>query len=292
MGTSFAVVFQTVGLAALLEAERAARSIAAHSPALVAAKRLELVAVGDAATLRGRSAGLTRAVDVAALVPAPLAARVAAAARRGGGACRRATCAVDDVRAVREARAAALPALLRAFAPLLALDADSVACGSLEPLLRWGAATPFDVALRPVPAAVAKGPARAVPRRVPEFNGGFLLLRNTSGALRFLERWRALYARSSRTSKHPTSDQPPLRAALWETGADYRELGRFYGCPAWADRAAACAGFAPDAAARKALARKKRQKLGGAHGPLWRAHVRRVDRGPEDCVLLHGAHLA
>ena len=58
MGTSFAVVFQTVGLAALLEAERAARSIAAHSPALVAAKRLELVAVGDAATLRGRSAGL------------------------------------------------------------------------------------------------------------------------------------------------------------------------------------------------------------------------------------------
>jgi len=177
MGTSFAVVFQTVGLAALLEAERAARSIAAHSPALVAAKRLELVAVGDAATLRGRSAGLTRAVDVAALVPAPLAARVAAAARRGGGACRRATCAVDDVRAVREARAAALPALLRAFAPLLALDADSVACGSLEPLLRWGAATPFDVALRPVPAAVAKGPARAVPSRAarnshlqPDFN--------------------------------------------------------------------------------------------------------------------------
>ena len=76
-----------------------------------------------------------------------------------------------------QARAAALPALLRAFAPLLALDADSVACGSLEPLLRWGAATPFDVALRPVPAAVAKGPARAVPNRAvwnshlqPDFN--------------------------------------------------------------------------------------------------------------------------
>ena len=97
---------------------------------------------------------------------------------------------------------------------MVSMDADSLACQ--KPDFKWKGA--WDVALRPVPVAVRKGPARDLPPYPPEFSGALLVLRNTTATQNLLETWAALYA-SYNDGKHPTSDQPLLRAALHETGA-------------------------------------------------------------------------
>ena len=298
-----AVVFQAIGLAAMLEAERCAESLAFAMPTVVGSAALEVVAVSEAGTLAGMPAGFRfpgRVLDVFGLVPRAVALAAARAGAVERGACRRArACRADRVRALRVARIASLEALLvGAYASCLAMDSDSVACGSLEGLLRLADDARVDVAVRPAPAAIAKGPAALVPVTVPEPNGGLLLLRNTSKTRRVLGAWRAIYdgeaasgANTRGAAKHPTSDQPALRAAIFAERARYRTLDRLYGCPAWVDKAARCAAYAPGRREARDLRRKRDQKLNGANGALWRAHVAHIMRGDAPCLVVHGAHL-
>ena len=146
-----------------------------------------------------------------------------------------------------------------------------------------------DVALRPVPVAVRKGPARDLPPYPPEFSGALLVLRNTTASRNLLETWAALYA-SYNDGKHATSDQPLLRAALRTAGARVRYLPVRYGCAVWSASAQSCPAFTN--AMKRAVAGParavRRDKLGGPNAALWWAHERALNRGP--CVLLHGLH--
>ena len=163
---------------------------------------------------------------------------------------------------------------------MVSMDADSLACQKPD----FAAPGAWDVALRPVPVSVRKGPARDLPPYPPEFSGALLVLRNTTASRNLLETWAALYA-SYNDGKHPTSDQPLLRAALHETGARVRYLPVRYGCAVWSASAPSCPAYTDEM--RRAVAGParavRRDKLGGPNAALWRAHERALGRGRACC---------
>ena len=279
MPAAGALVLQAVGLASLREAERAAASLREVQP------DLEYICVGDAATLRRATATFQRKIDVEEGLDANIVEALRRAARVSTGCRRRSGCADELVRALRKARIAHLRRLLPEYEYVVSMDADSLACQKPD----FASKGAWDVALRPVPVAVRKGPARDLPPHPPEFSGALLVLRNTSKTQNLLETWAALYA-SSNEVKHPTSDQPLLRAALHETGARVRYLPVRYGCAVWSAAAQSCPAYSDEmrrgvAAPARAV---RRDKLGGPNAALWRAHERALNREP--CVLLHGLH--
>ena len=83
------------------------------------------------------------------------------------------------------------------------------------------------------------------------------------------------------------------KSSCFESAPDRRvgTLDRLYGCPAWVDKAARCAAYAPGRREARDLRRKRDQKLNGANGALWRAHVAHIMRGDAPCLVVHGAHL-
>ena len=279
MPAAGALVLQAVGLASLREAERAAASIQAVQP------DLEQVIIGDAATLRRATATFQRKIDVEEGLDANIVEALRRAAHVEAGCRRRNGCADELVRALRKARIAHLRRLLTEYEYVVSMDADSLACQKPDFLVEGA----WDVALRPVPVAVRKGPARDLPPHPPEFSGALLVLRNTSKTQNLLETWAALYA-SSNDAKHATSDQPLLRVALRDTGARVRYLPVRYGCAVWSAAARSCPAYTDEmkravAAPARAV---RRDKLGGPNAALWRAHERALNREP--CVLLHGLH--
>ena len=279
MPAAGALVLQAVGLASLREAERAAASLRAVQP------DLEHIVIGDAATLRRATALFQRKIDVEEGIDANIVEALRRAAHIKAGCRRRNGCADELVRALRKARIAHLRRLLTGYEYVVSMDADSLACQKPD----FNTKGAWDVALRPVPVAVRKGPARNLPPYPPEFSGALLVLRNTSKTQNLLETWAALYA-SSDDAKHPTSDQPLLRVALRDTGARVRYLPVRYGCAVWSAAARSCPAYT--GAMRRAVAGParavRRDKLGGPNAALWRAHERALNRGP--CVLLHGLH--
>ena len=274
-----ALVLQAVGLASLREAERAAASLRAVQP------DLKHIVIGDAATLRVATATFQRKIDVEEGLDVNIVEALRRAAHVEAGCRRRNKCEDELVRALRIARIAHLRRLIPKYDYVVSMDADSLACQKPD----FDAEGAWDVALRPVPVAVRKGPARDLPPYPPEFSGALLVLRNTSKTQNLLATWAALYA-SSNDGKHPTSDQPLLRAALRETGARVRYLPVRYGCAVWSAAARSCPAYTDEM--RRAVAAParavRRDKLGGPNAALWRAHERALNRGP--CVLLHGLH--
>ena len=279
MPAAGALVLQAVGLASLREAERAAASLQAVQP------DLEHIVIGDAATLRRATATFQQKIDVEEGLDANIVEALRRAARVSTGCRRRNKCEDELVRALRKARIAHLRRLLTEYEYVVSMDADSLACQKPD----FNTKGAWDVALRPVPVAVRKGPARDLPPYPPEFSGALLVLRNTSKTQNLLETWAALYA-SSDDVKHATSDQPLLRVALRETGARVRYLPVRYGCAVWSAAAQSCPAFTN--AMKRAVAGParavRRDKLGGPNAALWRAHERALNREP--CVLLHGLH--
>ena len=279
MPAAGALVLQAVGLASLREAERAAASLRAVQP------DLEQVIIGDAATLRRATATFQRKIDVEEGLDANIVEALRRAAHIKAGCRRRNGCADELVRALRKARIAHLRRLLTEYEYVVSMDADSLACQKPD-FKTMGA---WDVALRPVPVAVRKGPARNLPPYPPEFSGALLVLRNTSKTQNLLATWAALYA-SYDDGKHPTSDQPLLRVALRTAGARVRYLPVRYGCAVWSAAARSCPAYSDEM--RRAVAGParavRRDKLGGPNAALWRAHERALNREP--CVLLHGLH--
>ena len=279
MPAAGALVLQAVGLASLREAERAAASLRAVQP------DLEHIVIGDAATLRRATATFDRRIDVEEGLDANIRKALRRAALVKAGCRRRNKCEDELVRALRKARIAHLRRLLAEYDYVVSMDADSLACQKPD----FASKGAWDVALRPVPVAVRKGPARDLPPYPPEFSGALLVLRNTSKTQNLLETWAALYA-SSDEEKHPTSDQPLLRVALHDTGARVRYLPVRYGCAVWSAAAQSCPTYTNEM--RRAVAAParavRRDKLGGPNAALWRAHERALNREP--CVLLHGLH--
>ena len=279
MPAAGALVLQAVGLASLREAERAAASIQAVKP------DLERIVIGDAETLQRATATFQRKIDVEEGLDANIVEALRRAAHIEAGCRRRNGCADELVRALRKARIAHLRRLLTAYEYVVSMDADSLACQKPDFFVEGA----WDVALRPVPVAVRKGPARDLPPYPPEFSGALLVLRNTSKTHDLLATWAALYAKDE-DGKHPTSDQPLLRAALHETGARVRYLPVRYGCAVWSAAAQSCPAYTDEM--RRAVAAParavRRDKLRGGNAALWRAHERALNRGP--CVLLHGLH--
>ena len=279
MPAAGALVLQAVGLASLREAERAAASLRAVQP------DLEHIVIGDAATLRRATATFQRKIDVEEGLDANVREALRRAAHVKAGCRRRNGCADELVRALRKARIAHLRRLLPEYDYVVSMDADSLACQKPD----FDEEGAWDVALRPVPVAVRKGPARDLPPHPPEFSGALLVLRNTSKTQNLLEAWAALYAGDD-DAKHPTSDQPLLRAALHDTGARVRYLPVRYGCAVWSAAAQSCPAYSDEM--RRAIAAParavRRDKLGGPNAALWRAHERALNRKP--CVLLHGLH--
>ena len=276
MPAAGALVLQAVGLASLREAERAAATLQAVQP------DLEHVVIGDAATLRRATATFQRKLDIEEGLDADIVEALRRAAHIKAGCRRRNGCADELVRALRKARIAHLRRLLTEYEYVVSMDADSLACQKPD----FASKGAWDVALRPVPVAVRKGPARDLPPHPPEFSGALLVLRNTSKTQNLLATWAALYA-SSDDGKHATSDQPLLRAALHETGARVRYLPVRYGCAVWSAAAQSCPAYT-DEMRRAVAAPVRRDKLGGPNAALWRAHERALNREP--CVLLHGLH--
>ena len=246
---------------------------------------LEHIVIGDAATLRRATATFQRKIDVEEGLDANIVEALRRAAHVKAGCRRRNGCADELVRALRKARIAHLRRLLTEYDYVVSMDADSLACQKPDFLVEGA----WDVALRPVPVAVRKGPARDLPPHPPEFSGALLVLRNTSKTQNLLGTWAALYA-SSDDAKHPTSDQPLLRVAPHDTGARVRYLPVRYGCAVWSAAAQSCPSYTN--AMRRAVAAParavRRDKLGGPNAALWRAHERALNREP--CVLLHGLH--
>ena len=279
MPAAGALVLQAVGLASLREAERAAASLRAVQP------DLEYIVIGDAETLRVATATFQHKIDVEEGLDANIVEALRRAAHIKAGCRRRNGCADELVRALRKARIAHLRRLLTGYEYVVSMDADSLACQKPD----FASKGAWDVALRPVPVAVRKGPARDLPPHPPEFSGALLVLRNTTASRNLLETWAALYA-SSYEDKHPTSDQPLLRAALHETGARVRYLPVRYGCAVWSAAAQSCPAYTNEM--RRAVAAParavRRDKLRGGNAAVWRAHERALNRGP--CVLLHGLH--
>ena len=279
MPAAGALVLQAVGLASLREAERAAASLQAVQP------DLEHIVIGDAATLRVATAIFQQKIDVEEGLDANIVEALRRAARVSTGCRRRNKCEDELVRALRKARIAHLRRLLTEYDYVVSMDADSLACQKPD----FDTMGAWDVALRPVPVAVRKGPTRNLPPYPPEFSGALLVLRNTSKTHDLLEAWAALYA-SSNDGKHPTSDQPLLRAALRETGARVRYLPVRYGCAVWSAAAQSCPAYTD--AMKKVVAGParavRRDKLRGGNAAVWRAHERALNREP--CVLLHGLH--
>ena len=138
---------------------------------------------------------------------------------------------------------------------------------------------------------MAKGAARRVPASLPEPSGSLLVLRNTTKATRLLATWSRLYAADDAAGKHPTSDQPLLRAALFDAEPAVRWLDRAFGCPAWANAARRCPAFtrATRAATRATVSASGRAKLSGPHAKAWRRHARKIDEAG-GCVVVHGVH--
>ena len=279
MPAAGALVLQAVGLASLREAERAAASLREVQP------DLEHIVIGDAETLQRATATFQRKIDVEEGLDANIVEALRRAAHIKAGCRRRNGCADELVRALRKARIAHLRRLLTEYDYVVSMDADSLACQRPDFLVEGA----WDVALRPVPVAVRKGPTRNLPPHPPEFSGALLVLRNTTASRNLLETWAALYAKDE-DGKHPTSDQPLLRAALHETGARVRYLPVRYGCAVWSAAAQSCPAYSDEM--RRAVAGParavRRDKLGGPNAALWRAHERALNRGP--CVLLHGLH--
>ena len=279
MPAAGALVLQAVGLASLREAERAAASLREVQP------DLEYICVGDAATLRRATATFQRKLDIEEGLDADIVEALRRAAHIKAGCRRRNGCADELVRALRKARIAHLRRLLTEYEYVVSMDADSLACQKPD----FASKGAWDVALRPVPVAVRKGPARDLPPHPPEFSGALLVLRNTSKTQNLLATWAALYA-SSDDGKHATSDQPLLRAALHETGARVRYLPVRYGCAVWSAAAQSCPAYTNEM--RRAVAAParavRRDKLRGGNAAVWRAHERALNREP--CVLLHGLH--
>ena len=279
MPAAGALVLQAVGLASLREAERAAASLRAVQP------DLEHIVIGDAATLRRATALFQRKIDVEEGIDANIVEALRRAAHIKAGCRRRNGCADELVRALRKARIAHLRRLLPGYEYVVSMDADSLACQKPDFFVEGA----WDVALRPVPVAVRKGPTRNLPPYPPEFSGALLVLRNTTASRNLLETWAALYAKDE-DGKHPTSDQPLLRAALRETGARVRYLPVRYGCAVWSAAAQSCPAYTD--AMKKVVAGParavRRDKLRGGNAAVWRAHERALNREP--CVLLHGLH--
>ena len=279
MPAAGALVLQAVGLASLREAERAAASLRAVQP------DLEQVIIGDAATLRRATATFDRKLDVEEGLGASIVEALRRAAHVSTGCRRRNKCEDELVRALRKARIAHLRRLLPGYEYVVSMDADSLACQKPDFFVEGA----WDVALRPVPVAVRKGPTRNLPPYPPEFSGALLVLRNTTASRNLLETWAALYAKDE-DGKHPTSDQPLLRAALRETGARVRYLPVRYGCAVWSAAAQSCPAYTD--AMKKVVAGParavRRDKLRGGNAAVWRAHERALNREP--CVLLHGLH--
>ena len=279
MPAAGALVLQAVGLASLREAERAAASLRAVQP------DLEHIVIGDAATLHRATATLQRKIDVEEGLDASIVEALRRAAHVKAGCRRRNGCADELVRALRKARIAHLRRLLPGYEYVVSMDADSLACQKPDFFVEGA----WDVALRPVPVAVRKGPTRNLPPYPPEFSGALLVLRNTTASRNLLETWAALYAKDE-DGKHPTSDQPLLRAALRETGARVRYLPVRYGCAVWSAAAQSCPAYTD--AMKKVVAGParavRRDKLRGGNAAVWRAHERALNREP--CVLLHGLH--
>ena len=279
-----ALVLQAVGLAALREAERAAASMRAVQPSLMR------VVIGDAATLHRASDLFQLKIDVEDGLDASVTQALRRAANVETGCRRRVGCADAQVRALRIARMAHLRRLVPRYAFVVALDADSLACG---PALGDAFEPPdnamWDVALRPVPVAVRKGPARNMPPYPPEFSGALMVLRNTTKTRALLAEWAVLYARDQ-DGKHPTSDQPLVRAARRSTSTRVRYLPLGYGCAVWSAAAKECPAFTADVrrAVGPAAQKVRRDKLGGPNAALWRAHERALNRWA--CVMLHGLH--
>ena len=279
MPAAGALVLQAVGLASLREAERAAASLREVQP------DLERIVIGDAATLRRATALFQRKIDVEEGIDANIVEALRRAAHIKAGCRRRNGCADELVRALRKARIAHLRRLLTGYEYVVSMDADSLACQKPD----FASKGAWDVALRPVPVAVRKGPTRNLPPHPPEFSGALLVLRNTTASRNLLATWAALYAAYD-DGKHPTSDQPLLRAALHETGARVRYLPVRYGCAVWSAAAQSCPAYSDEM--RRAVAAParavRRDKLGGGNAAVWRAHERALNREP--CVLLHGLH--
>ena len=279
MPAAGALVLQAVGLASLREAERAAASLRAVQP------DLEHIVIGDAATLHRATATFQRKIDVEEGLDASIVEALRRAAHVKAGCRRRNGCADELVRALRKARIAHLRRLLPGYEYVVSMDADSLACQKPDFFVEGA----WDVALRPVPVAVRKGPTRNLPPYPPEFSGALLVLRNTTASRNLLETWAALYAKDE-DGKHPTSDQPLLRAALRETGARVRYLPVRYGCAVWSAAAQSCPAYTD--AMKKVVAGParavRRDKLRGGNAAVWRAHERALNREP--CVLLHGLH--
>lgn len=279
-----ALVLQAVGLAALREAERAAASMRAVQPSLMR------VVIGDAATLHRASDLFQLKIDVEDGLDASVTQALRRAANVETGCRRRVGCADAQVRALRIARMAYLRRLVPRYAFVVALDADSLACGpALGDAFKPPDNAMWDVALRPVPVAVRKGPARNMPPYPPEFSGALMVLRNTTKTRALLAEWAVLYARDQ-DGKHPTSDQPLLRAALRSTSTRVRYLPLGYGCAVWSAAAKECPAFTADVrrAVGPAAQKVRGDKLGGPNAALWRAHERALNRGA--CVMLHGLH--
>ena len=279
MPAAGALVLQAVGLASLREAERAAASLREVQP------DLEHIVIGDVETLRRATAIFQQKIDVEEGLDANIVEALRRAAHITGGCRRRNKCEDELVRALRKARIAHMRRLLTEYEYVVSMDADSLACQKPD----FNTKGAWDVALRPVPVAVRKGPARDLPPHPPEFSGALLVLRNTSKTQNLLETWAALYAAYD-DGRHPTSDQPLLRAALHDTGARVRYLPVRYGCAVWSAAAQSCPAYTNEM--RRAVAAParavRRDKLGGPNAALWRAHERALNREP--CVLLHGLH--
>lgn len=279
-----ALVLQAVGLAALREAERAASTMIAVQPSL------ERIVIGDATALRRASDLFHLKIDVEDGLDTSVKQALRRASTVATGCRRRVGCADAQVRALRIARMAHLRRLVPRYAFVVALDADSLACGpALGDAFAPPATAMWDVALRPVPVAVRKGPARNLPPYPPEFSGALMVLRNTTKTHALLAEWAGLYARDQ-DGKHPTSDQPLLRVALRSTRARVRYLPLGHGCAVWSAAASSCPAFTADVrgAVWPAAQKVRRDKLGGPNAALWRAHERALNR--RACVMLHGLH--
>ena len=170
------------------EAERAAASLQAVQP------DLEHIVIGDADTLRRATAIFDRRIDVEEGLDATIRAALRRAAHVKAGCRRRSGCADELVGALRIARISHLRRLLTEYDYVVSMDADSLACQKPDFIVEGA----WDVALRPVPVSVRKGPARDLPPYPPEFSGALLVLRNTTATQNLLETWAALKLSSTR----------------------------------------------------------------------------------------------
>lgn len=302
-----AVIYESLGSASLREA-----LWSAHSLELAAdEKACERVVVSDTASLQSlpmmiESLGFpdpfSRHVDVASVLSSPAAKQAVSAAEAGSQTswgCKRDECAVETVRHIRTTRMKYMAKFLSEYPIIAFTDSDTFFCVSPMPMFRDAMASSFDLYIRPVPVntrgswgeTTADGITATgrplveppVPQSFPQPHGGFLVLKNTTGTRRMIERTSALYG-AYRGEAHPTSDQAAWRAALWlehlARSVTFGELGQEFGCSLDAPDANRCL-------KNYTFSAKVHDKSGGKHGDEWSSWYRTLRKMPYSCVLIH-----